>query len=138
MLCPMHKPKKAWAELSYFAVFRVCVQRDGGAADAASIVPRGSPTFRVAASSSTPSAQLLPQQMPTFHSPTALFPRQAPRGQPACVHKATFRQPAAAFSSCFHREQGQPACVLIRVVEQGHEDCRLSDTWPKVRRIPAA
>ncbi|XP_070307522.1 histone-lysine N-methyltransferase 2C isoform X8 [Odocoileus virginianus] len=131
MLCPMHKPKGLHEqELSYFAVFRrVYVQRDE-VRQIASIVQRGERehTFRVGSLVFHAIGQLLPQQMPAFHSPTALFPvgYEASR----LYWSTRYANRRCRYLCSIEEKDGRPVFV-IRVVEQGHEDLVLSDTSPK-------
>ncbi|XP_055447305.1 histone-lysine N-methyltransferase 2C isoform X5 [Bubalus kerabau] len=131
MLCPMHKPKGLHEqELSYFAVFRrVYVQRDE-VRQIASIVQRGERehTFRVGSLVFHAIGQLLPQQMPAFHSPTALFPvgYEASR----LYWSTRYANRRCRYLCSIEEQDGRPV-FLIRVVEQGHEDLILSDSSPK-------
>ncbi|XP_055277571.1 histone-lysine N-methyltransferase 2C isoform X4 [Moschus berezovskii] len=131
MLCPMHKPKGLHEqELSYFAVFRrVYVQRDE-VRQIASIVQRGERehTFRVGSLVFHAIGQLLPQQMPAFHSPTALFPvgYEASR----LYWSTRYANRRCRYLCSIEEKDGRPVFV-IRIVEQGHEDLVLSDTSPK-------
>lgn len=131
MLCPMHKPKGLHEqELSYFAVFRrVYVQRDE-VRQIASIVQRGERehTFRVGSLVFHAIGQLLPQQMPAFHSPTALFPvgYEASR----LYWSTRYANRRCRYLCSIEEQDGRPV-FLIRVVEQGHEDLVLSDSSPK-------
>ncbi|XP_016019394.2 histone-lysine N-methyltransferase 2C isoform X10 [Rousettus aegyptiacus] len=131
MLCPMHKPKGVHEqELSYFAVFRrVYVQRDE-VRQIASLVQRGERehTFRVGSLIFHALGQLLPQQMPAFHSPKALFPVGYEASRLYWSTRHANRR--CRYLCSIEEKDGRPAFV-IRVVEQGHEDLVLSDTSPK-------
>ena len=132
----MHKPKGLHEqELSYFAVFRrVYVQRDE-VRQIASIVQRGERehTFRVGSLVFHAIGQLLPQQMPAFHSPTALFPvgYEASR----LYWSTRYANRRCRYLCSIEEQDGRPV-FLIRVVEQGHEDLVLSDTSPKGQAHP--
>lgn len=138
MLCPMHKPKGLHEqELSYFAVFRrVYVQRDE-VRQIASIVQRGERehTFRVGSLVFHAIGQLLPQQMPAFHSPTALFPvgYEASR----LYWSTRYANRRCRYLCSIEEQDGRPV-FLIRVVEQGHEDLVLSDSSPKGQARPCS
>ncbi|XP_063062990.1 histone-lysine N-methyltransferase 2C isoform X3 [Engraulis encrasicolus] len=121
-------------ELRCFAVFRrVYVQRDE-VRQLASVVrggrggERGDSTFRVGSLVFHAVGQLLPGQMPAFHSPAAIFPAGYEASRLYWSMRKAHRR--CRYVCSVDERHGRPE-FSIRVLEQGYEELVLTDTTAK-------
>ncbi|KAM8839649.1 histone-lysine N-methyltransferase 2C isoform 3-T3 [Synchiropus picturatus] len=135
MLCHAHRPRGTAGlalehELRCFAVFRrVYVQRDEVRQIATAVQqPELGYTFRVGSLVLHAVGQLTPEQMATFHSPTAIFPV----GYEACRIYWSMRHGnrRCRYLCSVEEKEGQPD-FTIRVIEQGYQDLVLTDSSAK-------
>ncbi|XP_055014781.1 histone-lysine N-methyltransferase 2D-like [Boleophthalmus pectinirostris] len=131
MLCTQHKLKgPSEDELSTFAVLRrVYIERDE-VKQIASILQRGDRIhlFRVGGLIFHAVGQLLPSQMPLFHSPTAIFPV----GYEATRIYWSTRVPnkRCRYRCRINEDNGRPL-FEVRVLEHGMEDLHYRDSSPE-------
>ncbi|XP_040905631.1 histone-lysine N-methyltransferase 2D isoform X2 [Toxotes jaculatrix] len=131
MLCTQHKLKgPSEDELSMFAVLRrVYIERDE-VKQIASILQRGDRIhlFRVGGLIFHAVGQLLPSQMPIFHSRTAIFPV----GYEATRIYWSTRVPnkRCRYRCRISEDEGRPL-FEVRVLEHGMEDLQYRETTPE-------
>ncbi|XP_055079337.1 histone-lysine N-methyltransferase 2D isoform X2 [Periophthalmus magnuspinnatus] len=131
MLCTQHKLKgPSEDELSTFAVLRrVYIERDE-VKQIASILQRGDRIhlFRVGGLIFHAVGQLLPSQMPLFHSATAIFPV----GYEATRIYWSTRVPnkRCRYRCRINEDNGRPL-FEVRVLEHGMEDLHFRDSSPE-------
>ncbi|XP_029450516.1 histone-lysine N-methyltransferase 2D isoform X3 [Rhinatrema bivittatum] len=131
MLCPLHKLKgPCEQELSSFTVFRrVYIERDE-VNQIASIIQRGERIhmFRVGGLIFHAIGQLLPHQMPDFHSATALYPVGYEATRIYWSMRYSNRRCCYRCSIC---ESSSRPEFMVQVMEQGLEDVVLTDSSPQ-------
>ncbi|KAJ8337048.1 hypothetical protein SKAU_G00382680 [Synaphobranchus kaupii] len=132
MLCHQHRPRGGaqGQELRYFAVFRrVYVQRDE-VRQLASVVrrPERDHTFRVGSLIFHAVGQLVPEQMPAFHGPTAIFPAGYEASR---IYWSMRHGNRRCRYLCSIDERDDLPEFSIRVLEQGYEDVLFTDSTPK-------
>ncbi|XP_030052678.1 histone-lysine N-methyltransferase 2D [Microcaecilia unicolor] len=131
MLCPLHKLKgPCEQELSSFTVFRrVYIERDE-VNQIASIIQRGERIhmFRVGGLIFHAIGQLLPHQMPDFHSVMALYPvgYEATR----IYWSMRYNNRRCCYRCRIYENNSRPE-FMVQVIEHGHEDIVLTDSSPQ-------